>query len=60
MNINIKTIHSEQASVLCADIIKELPEWFGQPECSERYIKGVGAKNRLCFCAELPNGDQGV
>jgi len=34
-------------SSICRDIINALPEWFGIPQSTQKYIKGVAAKD--CF-----------
>ena len=39
--IQIKQISPDDAENLCRSIIKDLPEYFGLPECNEVYAKGV-------------------
>ncbi|MEN8237447.1 MAG: GNAT family N-acetyltransferase [Pseudomonadota bacterium] len=39
--MNITQITPRQAQQLCREITTTLPEWFGQPQSNERYVKGM-------------------
>lgn len=50
MKIIIEQILPEHAATLCEQIAKDLPEYFGLPECNDHYIKGV--RSRINFAAK--------
>lgn len=41
VSAHIEQISPDEAENLCRSITKDLPEYFGLPECNETYAKGV-------------------
>lgn len=47
----VEQITPRLAEQLCREITKDLPEWFGLPECNEHYAAGV--KERINFAVKV-------
>lgn len=54
----IKLIPPNEAEFLCRELTKDLPEYFGLPECNEHYAKGI--HNKTNFAVENVNASVGL
>lgn len=53
MSTQIKLITPDESEALCRAITKDLPEYFGLPECNEHYA--IGVRNNINFALQKSN-----
>lgn len=55
---SFEIVSPKEAQKICAELISDLPEWFGIPQANERYINGC--LERTSFVAKIGNETVGL